>query len=91
MSKPLPKVSEQVVANRFEGNEVVIVDLGAKRYYTLNETAALVWTALEAEDTEDAIVARMAADYEVTPEQARASITRLIGDFRDLQLLAPEA
>jgi hypothetical protein len=34
---------DHVVFTDFEGGEGVLVDLNTKRFYTLNETAALIW------------------------------------------------
>jgi hypothetical protein len=48
-----------VVYTEFDGNEAVLVDLNTKRYYTLNETAMLVWRGLESGKSTSEIVQEM--------------------------------
>ena len=78
---------DHVVFTDFEGGEGVLVDLNTKRYYTLNETAALIWRALERGESVDEIVRQMTAAYDVTPEHATASLERTITTLRARQLL----
>ena len=33
-----------VVATDFEGQDAVVLNLATKKYYTLNETAAAIWS-----------------------------------------------
>ena len=78
---------EHVVFTDFEGGEAVLVDLNTKRYYTLNETAALIWRALERGDGPAEIVRLMTESYEVTAEHAAASLERALSTLRARQLL----
>jgi len=56
--------------------------LNAKRYYSLNQTAMVIWHALEQEEGTDAVVKRLARDFDVTPEDATASLKRLVAELR---------
>jgi hypothetical protein len=69
---------KHVVFTDFEGGAGVLVDLNTKRYYRLNETASLIWRALEKRATPAQIVDQMAAEYDVTPEHARSALVKLI-------------
>ena len=78
---------DHVVFTDFEGGEGVLVDLNTKRYYTLNETAALIWRALEQGLGSEEIVRQMTAAYDVTSERAAASLEQTISTLRARQLL----
>jgi hypothetical protein len=84
-----PHVPDHVVFTELDAKEGVLVDLNAKRYYTLNETACRVWRSLEQRRTAQEIVSELTDVYDVTPEHAAASVERLFGDLATRQLLAP--
>ena len=81
------RTPEHVVSTRFETGDGVLVDLNARRYYTLNETAMLVWSALEEGCDDAGLAARLAHEFDVTAEKAHGSAQRLLGDLRQLGLL----
>ena len=78
---------DHVIFTDFEGGEGVLVDLNTKRYYTLNETAALIWRALEQGLGADEIVRQLTDSYDVTPEHATASLEQTLSTLRARQLL----
>ena len=78
---------DHVVFTDFEGGEGVLVDLNTKRYYTLNETAALIWRALEQGLGAEEIVRQLTDAYDVTPEHAARSLEQTISTLRARQLL----
>ncbi len=84
----LPRAADHVVSTRFDGGEGVLVDLNAKRYYTLNETALVVWLALEEGTDMDTVVRRLTETYDVDAAHARRSVETVLEDLRQLQLLA---
>jgi hypothetical protein len=55
---------------------------------TLNETAAFLWSLLESDTDEEAMVKAMLAEYEVDEETARNGIERFVNKLRDEGLLA---
>ena len=73
-----PQPHSHVVYTEFDGREAVLVDLNTKRYYTLNETAMLVWRGLESGKTTAEIAREICDRYDVTEEHAMASIERLV-------------
>jgi len=85
----VPVPHEHVVSTVFDGGEGVLVDLNAKKYYQLNETAMLVWRGLERRQTLEEIVGEMTARYDVTPEHAAASVERVLRDLHSQKLLRP--
>lgn len=84
-----PAPHEHVVATEFDGGEGVLVDLNAKRYYQLNETAMLVWRCLERGLSAAEIVGEMTERYEVTPEHAAASLSKLLQSLQAHRLVGP--
>jgi hypothetical protein len=81
MSSPLLVPHDHIVFSQLDETEGVLVDLNAKRYYTLNETAIFVWRLLEKKLPTDEIVRQLTDDYEVTTEQATASVTHLLNEL----------
>ncbi len=88
MSTPIAAPAGHVVFTEFEGDEGVLVDLNSKRYYTLNETATLIWRGLEKGLSKDEIVKQMTARYDVTPEHAAASLDALLRSLQSHRLLS---
>jgi hypothetical protein len=78
---------EHVVFSELDEREGVLVDLNSKRYYTLNETALFVWRLLEKKTPANEIIRELSESYEVTPEQAAASVDHLISELSQRNLL----
>ena len=77
MHSSLAVPGKDIVFTDFDG-EGMIVDLNTKQYFKLNETAALIWRNLESAKPVDEIVAELQSRYEVTREQAAASVEKLL-------------
>ena len=86
-----PQPHSHVVYTEFDGREAVLVDLNTKRYYTLNETAMLIWRGLESGKTTAEIAREITDRYEVTTEHAMASVERLINSLSAHRLLQADA
>jgi hypothetical protein len=84
----LPAVPDHVVSTSFDSSDGVLIDLNAKRYYKLNETGMLIWTALEEGTDRSAVIDRIVARYDVTPEKAAASLARFLQELSALEVLA---
>lgn len=87
MTNNTPHPHDQIVYTEFDGNEAVLVDLNTKRYYTLNETAMLVWRGLERGQTTAEIAHEFTALYDVSAEHAAASVERLLASLQAHRLL----
>jgi hypothetical protein len=88
MSSSVSVPNEQVVFTDFDGKEGILVDLNTKKYYQLNETAMLVWKALERKSTLDEIIGEVTRTYEVSSEHAAQSVGRLLDHFRRYNLVS---
>ena len=86
-----PQPHSHVVYTEFDGREAVLVDLNTKRYYTLNETAMLIWRGLESGKTTAEIAREITDRYEVTTEHAMASVERLVNSLSAHRLLQADA
>ena len=87
MTDNILRTHDHVVYTEFDGREAVLVDLNTKRYYTLNETAMVIWRSLERGRTKDEIVSDLMTAYEVTAEHAAAAIERLLASLTAHRLL----
>ena len=90
MSDSIPSPHEHIVFTEFDDNEGVLVDLNSKRYYTLNETAMIIWRGLERKRTREEIIQDITQAYDVTPEHAAQSLDKLVATLRARKLL-PDA
>jgi hypothetical protein len=70
--------AKDIVYTDFQGTGGILVDLNTKQYYQLNETGSLIWRGLEKGSSVDDIVLDMQSIYEVSSEQAHASIEKLL-------------
>jgi hypothetical protein len=71
------------------GDEAVLLDLSGKRYYRLNETAAVVFRALEAGEGRAGAIARLLAEFDVREDDATAAVDRLLADLAARGLVLP--
>jgi hypothetical protein len=56
------------------GEKVVVLNLETSEYFTLNETASLIWKDLSSGKTIDEIIANLSAQYDADPAELRQSI-----------------
>jgi len=67
----------------------VVLNMRTKRYYSLNETGAVVWRFLEDElDVED-VVARIVELYDVDETEAGRTVAALLDELAGEALIAP--
>jgi len=69
------------------GGEVVALQLGTKRYYTLNATAALAWRELERCVTAEALERALARDFEVEVPEVQPHVDRLVQQLLGSKLI----
>ena len=80
-------VREGVVA-RAVGDEMVLLDLTAGIYFTLNAVGSVIWRAIGAGEDLNAIVASVVAEFEVDPEFAHADILEFLRAGIDAGLIS---
>jgi hypothetical protein len=75
------------VMARQVGDECVILDLAKGTYYGLGHPGARVWHWLTEGATVDTMCARLAEEFDVTADQARADILELVDSLRERGLV----
>lgn len=80
------KVSKDVVAAHLEG-EAVLLHLGTKQYFRLNETGAAIWKSLEQGYDVATIVTSLVDEFEVDAATADAEVRRVLGDLKERRLI----
>lgn len=91
MTEPTFVPLEHIVASQLDGGEGVLVDLNTRQYYQLNESAMLIWRALEKGSPFSQIVDELKATYAVSTERAIASTETLLKHLQDRKLVRPPA
>jgi hypothetical protein len=79
--------SEGVSWTEVDG-EVVALDVSAAVYIAANETGGMLWRALAAGSSREALAQLVIDAYDVPAEQAAADIDAFLADLRDRGLLA---
>jgi len=83
-----PRIPEDVLTAHLAG-EAVLLHLGTKRYYRLNETGAAIWRELEARSGRERIVSALCERFDVAKADADASVAALLRALEEQGLLAP--
>jgi len=73
------------------GDEAVLLDLSAKRYYRLNESATVVFRALEEGEGRDGAIRRLIATFDVGESDAASAVDALLADLAARGLVARPA
>jgi hypothetical protein len=73
--------------------EAVLLHVGTKNYFRLNETGAAIWKGMERGLSPDELRERMCAEFDVAPEQAATELDRFLAELerRGLVLTGPGA
>ena len=79
---------KQIICTEFDGGEGILVDLQTKRYYQLNETALIVWQALENGDAVEEIIAKLTSVYDIGLAHARTSLESLLTRLESYRLIS---
>lgn len=69
----------------------VILHMGTKRYFSLNETGAEIWRLLEEEVPLSEIPPRLSEAFDVGIEEARVAVSELVAELLEKDLLSVEA
>ena len=72
--------SVDVAGAALEGGTVVL-HMGTKRYYSLNESGAIVWQLAERQTTEEEATTRLLEVYHVSAADARAAVSELLSEL----------
>lgn len=76
-----------IIHTKLANHEAVLLDLEARRYFSLNLTGAEIWEYLEEEATVSAISEKLVGRYEVELDQATESVKSLLADLLKERLI----
>jgi hypothetical protein len=85
----IPRASVRVTC-RTIGDESFLMNLDTLATYSLNETAAFVWSMIDGSHTVREIADAAIERFEVGPEECREKVALLIGEFLSESLLIIE-
>ena len=68
----------------------VVLHMGTRRYFSLNETGAAIWRLLEDDVALGDIPARLGELYDVDPAAATGAVDRLLGELAAEDLITLE-
>jgi hypothetical protein len=69
------------------GGEVVALQLGTKRYYTLNATAARAWQELEQCVSAEALEHALARDFDIEVPEVQPHVDQLVRQLLQSKLI----
>ena len=72
---------KDVIITELEGKEAVLLHLGTKMYFTLNETGLRIWQMLSSGLIPEEISKRVSGEFDVSPEKAKESVLNLIHEL----------
>ncbi len=84
------KPDPEVVITELEGKEAVLLHLGTKAYFTLNETGLCIWQMLSNNLTLGEICKKLPEEFDISPEKAKESVIKLIGELIKEKLVRVE-
>jgi hypothetical protein len=87
--EPHLKLRQGAVATRSATGEYLGLDLASGQYFALNESAGVLWPALEAGATEAELRGLLVSTYSISGERAAASVEAFVSALRDNDLLDP--
>jgi hypothetical protein len=72
-------------------NELVIMDIGKGKYFSLTHVATRIWELLEKPLTPDELCVRLQEEYDVDPGRCRTEVEKYLGDMLNLGLVLEES
>ncbi|MDH3679145.1 MAG: PqqD family protein [Acidimicrobiia bacterium] len=85
---PTYQPTDGVVA-RVVSDETVVVDLDSERYFSLNTTGAVVWSAVIAGRSVEQAAMELAEIYDVADQTARVDAEEIVRQLVEAGLLLP--
>ena len=76
--KPDPEV---VITELEEDKEAVLLHLGTKAYFTLNETGLRIWQMMNSDITLREISERLQSEFDVSPDKTDKSVLHLVREL----------
>ena len=85
------RVAKDAVLAEFAGEDSILLDIEARRYHRLNETAAFIWKALEQKASNADVVTGLMSEFEVSREKAEESVQRFLSELSDRGLVRADS
>ncbi len=82
----LPQISPDALIAHLD-DETVVLHLGTKKYFHLNASGQRIWELLEEGVTEDVLVQRLCAEFEVTLQTVTDEVHSLLNTLREYGLV----
>ncbi|MCP4203714.1 MAG: PqqD family protein [bacterium] len=79
-------IPEQVLFRDLDG-ESVLLHLGSGQYFGLDEVGTLIWNSLSEGCSLDEIERRILTEYDVSAQEAKADVRRLVDELTQSGLL----
>lgn len=79
-------IRDGVLVSHLPG-ESILLHMGTKKYYRLNETGAEIWKGLEEGETREEIVDRLVARYAVSEVEAEAAVDEQLAELAASELI----
>ncbi len=71
----------EVLYTRLKSGEAVLLHLGTKPYFSLNETGSQIWHLMSEGSTLGEISQELESEFDVTPERAQQSVMNLTDEL----------
>ena len=81
-------LNEQEIAAKVIDGEAIIINLASGNYYSTDDVGAFIWDRLAVGNSLHAVATAVAANYEVSYEQALADVERMTTELIQERLLA---
>ncbi len=80
------RVSDDIMTAHLQG-EAVLLHLGSKRYYRLNETSAVIWKGIERGLDFHALLEDLVHRFDVDLTEARVELARALDELEAQELI----
>ena len=83
------KLREGAASWREIDGETILLDLESSKYLGLNRAGTVLWPAIVHGSSKDELTQRLAAEFELDPDQAARDVDAFIAACRERNLLEP--
>ena len=88
----IPQPEPDVVSTQVPDGEMILLHLGTRQYFSLNQTATLLWKLMESSTTLAGMSQALFDRFAVSPETADETVRELMRDLQTHQLITlPES
>jgi hypothetical protein len=88
----IPQPEPDVVSTQVPDGEMILLHLGTRQYFSLNQTATLLWKLMESSTTLAAMSQALFDRFAVSPEMAGETVRELMRDLQTHHLITlPES